>query len=156
MQTHLAFDSQQKKTRRAHACACLNWNKKIAFIDDVEALLCPPRVACAQTSVFHRAPRYIEAFFAVHVRDVEGVSVGLLDVPLRLGLITIVPQLQMWKGEAWLCKGALVWATMRTCHALLRTIMMAPLASEACSTVKYWPGAFRFSMTYLRPESYCW
>ena len=53
----------------------------------------PPRKAYAQTVVFSRA-RYVKAFVALHVRDVEGVSAGVPDVPLRLGHMRIVPQLQ--------------------------------------------------------------
>ena len=52
-----------------------------------------PRKACAQTVVFCRAI-YVQAFVGLHVHDVEGFSAGVPDVPLRLGLLGIVPQLQ--------------------------------------------------------------
>ena len=59
-----------------------------AFIDDVKA----PLKACAQTVVFCRTI-HVQAFVGLHVDDVVGVSASVPDVPLRLGLLGIVPQL---------------------------------------------------------------
>ena len=41
----------------------------------------------------------VDTFFAFRVRDTEVASTGITDVPLRLGHVRVVPQLQICKGS---------------------------------------------------------
>ena len=100
------------KTGERHEVRMHVLAKKIKLHSSMMWRLCnAPQKACAQTVVFCRTT-HVKTFVALHVRDVERVSAGLTDVPLRLEVIGIVPQLCKCGKGKHVCAANLFWRAL--------------------------------------------